>query len=70
MHGNNKRIFRVETDGIIHRAANKWLITGTIPLNEISSLAHNYWKGIDAGSFEDEILFIGKLKIIEEITDM
>ena len=70
VHGNNKRIFRVETDGIIHRAANKWLITGTIPLNEINSLAHNYWKGIDAGGLEDEILFIGKLKIIEEITDI
>ncbi|TMI73282.1 MAG: DUF2441 domain-containing protein [Bacteroidetes bacterium] len=70
VHGSNKRIFRVETEGIVHRAANKWLITGTIPLNEINSLAHNYWKGIDAGGFEDEILFTGKLKIIEEVTDM
>lgn len=69
VHGNNRRIFRVETEGIVHRAANKWLISGTIPLNEINSLAHNYWKGIDAGSFEDEILFTGKLKIIEEISD-
>ena len=69
VHGNNKRIFRVETKGIVHRAANKWLITGTIPLNEINSLAHNYWKGKDAGSFEDEILFTGKMKIIKELTD-
>jgi hypothetical protein len=70
VHGSIKRIFRVETDGIIHRAAQKWLMTGTIPLNEINSLAHNYWKGNEAGSLEDEILFIGKLKIIEELTDM
>ena len=70
VHGNNKRIFRVETDGIIHRAAQKWLMTGTIPLNEINSLAHNYWKGNDAGGLEDEILFIGKLKIIEELTSV
>jgi hypothetical protein len=49
VHGSNKRIFRVETEGIIHRAANKWLIAGTIPLNEINSMAHNYWKGIDTG---------------------
>lgn len=70
VHGNNKRIFRVETEGTIHRAANKWLIAGTIPLNEINSLAHNYWKGNDAGGLEDEILFIGKLKIIEELTNM
>jgi hypothetical protein len=27
-------------------------------------------KGIDAGGFEDEILFIGKLKIIEELTNI
>jgi hypothetical protein len=44
------------------------LITGTIPLNEINSLAHNYWKGTEAGGFDDEILFIGKLRIIEELT--
>ena len=70
VHGSNKRIFRVETEGIIHRAANKWLITGTIPLNEINSLAHNYWKGNDAGGLEDEILFTGKVKIIEELTSV
>jgi hypothetical protein len=69
VNDSNKRIFRVETEGIIHRAANKWLITGTIPLNEINSLAHNYWKGKDSGTFQDEILFTGKMKIIKELTD-
>ena len=70
VHGSSKRIFRVQTEGIIHRAANKWLVTGTIPLNEINAVAHNYWKGNDAGGFEDEILFTGKLKIIEELTNV
>lgn len=70
VHGSIKRIFRVETDGKIHRAANKWLIAGTIPLNEINLMAHNYWKGSDAGGLEDEILFTGKLKIIEELTNV
>ena len=69
VHGSNKRIFRVETEGIIHRAANKWLNTRTIPLDEINLMAHNYWKGIDTGDIEDEILFIGKLKIVEELTN-
>jgi hypothetical protein len=64
------KIFRVETEGVIHRAPEKWMIMGTIPLNEINSLAHNYWKGNDAGGFEDEILFEGKLKIVEELTDI
>lgn len=67
VYGRHKRIFRVETEGIIHRAAQKWLITATQPLNEINSLAHNYWKGEGAGVMEDEILFTGKLKIIEEL---
>jgi hypothetical protein len=70
VYGSNKRIFRVETEGVIHRAAHKWLITGMMPLNEINSLAHNYWKGKEAGGLEDEILFIGKLKIIEELPIM
>ncbi len=69
VHGVTKRVFRVTTDGIVHRAANKWLITGTIPLNEIYSLAHEYWKGTDAGGIEDEVLFTGKLKIIEELNE-
>jgi hypothetical protein len=70
VYGSKKRIFRVEAEGIIHRAANKWLVTGTKPLNEINSMAHNYWKGNDTGGFEDEILFVGKLKIIEELANV
>lgn len=67
VHGSNKRIFRVETEGIIHRAAHKWLIGGTIPLNEINSMAHKYWRGEDSGSIEDEILFVGKVIILDEV---
>lgn len=69
VHGNTKNVFRVEIDGKVHRAANKWLITGMLPLNEINGMAHNYWKGVDTGGFEDEILFIGKMKIIEKLSD-
>lgn len=68
VHGHHKRIFRVEAEGIVHRAANKWLITGTIPLQDIHSLAHHYWQGKDTGGVEDEMLFTGKLKILEELT--
>ncbi|TXJ28090.1 MAG: DUF2441 domain-containing protein [Chitinophagaceae bacterium] len=70
VYGSHKRLFKVEAEGITHRAAQKWLTTGMMPLNEINSLAHNYWKGNDAGGIEDEILFTGKLKIIEELTNM
>lgn len=68
LQDKNQRIFKVEVDGKIHRAAQKWLIGGTVPLDEINSKAHKYWKGEDSGSFEDEILFVGNLKIHEELT--
>ncbi|MDH7463515.1 DUF2441 domain-containing protein [Chitinophagaceae bacterium 26-R-25] len=70
VYGSHNRIFRVEAEGIIHRTAQKWLIMGTAPLNEINSLAHNYWEGNEAGGIEDEIIFAGKLKIIEELIDI
>lgn len=67
LHTPNQRIFKVSADGKVHRAAEKWLIGGTIPVTELISKAHNYWKGVDSGSHEDEIIFVGKMKILEEI---
>jgi len=64
----DKKIFKITIDGKIHRASQKWLVGGTFSLNKWTSLAHSYWKGEESGSIEDEILFEGKIKIIEEIT--
>jgi hypothetical protein len=63
----DKRIFKITLNGKIHRAAQKWLIGGTIPLNKWNAFAHSYWKGEGIGSKEDEVLFEGKFKIIDEI---
>lgn len=68
IENKNKRIFKITVNGKIHRAAHKWLIGGTFSLNKWASLAHSYWKGEESGGIEDEILFEGKIKIIEEIT--
>ena len=62
------KIFKVHVDGKIHRAPQKWLIGGTISVNEWRDLAHNYWKGTNSGNIQDEILFTGTMKIIEEVT--
>jgi|SRR5882724_10752993 len=67
IHNKDQRIFKVTVDGKIHRAAQKWLIGGTFSANKWNILAHSYWKGEDSGSIEDEILFEGKIKIIEEV---
>lgn len=67
LYSINQRIFKLAVDGKIHRAAQKWLVGGTYPLSEINSMAHRYWKGEDSGGIEDEVLFTGKIKILEEI---
>ena len=53
--------------GISIERHKKWLEGGTISLNNWYKLAHSYWKGESIGSIEDEILFEGKIKIIEEV---
>ncbi len=63
-----KKVFKVIVDGNIHRASQEWLIGGTFSLNEWNKLAHNYWKGINSGNVEDEVLFTGTMNILEEIT--
>lgn len=62
----NQRVFKVQVDGKIHRTSQEWLIGGTYSLNEINSIAHKYWKCENSGGIEDEVLFIGKIKILEK----
>lgn len=67
LDSKSHRIFKVGVNGKIHRASQKWLVGGTIPLSEIYNMAHKYWNGDDAGGFEDEVLFEGEITILEEI---
>lgn len=67
INNRHQRIFKVAVDGNVHRAAHEWLIGGTFSINEWNKLAHNYWKGIGSGNTDDEILFDGKIRIIEEV---
>lgn len=68
LSNENQRMFKVAVDSKIHRAAQKWLVGGTIPLSEIYTKAHKYWLGEDSGSFKDEVLFIGNVTILEELS--
>ena len=62
-----RRIFKVAVEGNIHRAAQEWLVGGTFSVNRWNEMAHNYWKGENSGTIQDEVLFCGKIKILDEI---
>lgn len=66
--GNNRKIFRVRTNGVFHRTSQQWVQGGTFSLSNWRERAHNYWKGTGAGNIDDEILFAGELEIIDEIS--
>ncbi len=63
----NQKVFKVSADGIIHRTSQEWLIVETDALNNINAMGHKYWQGEKAGSVDDEVLFIGKVRILERI---
>lgn len=44
----------------------KWNIGGTFSINDWNKLAYNFWKGVDFGKIDDEILFVGRI-IIDEV---
>jgi hypothetical protein len=64
---HQKRIYQVEVDGNVHRTSQEWLIGGTFSLNRWDELAHNYWKGTNYESIEDEVLFTGRIKILKVV---
>ncbi len=67
LKSKSQRVFKVIVKGKIHRASQKWLVGGTIPLNEIYLMANKFWNSDEAGDYEDEILFVGKMTILEEL---
>jgi hypothetical protein len=61
---NSKFIYELEVkDGSIHRASHKWLNGGTFSLDHWTMKAENYWKEVDAGGIDDEVLFEGLLEV-------
>ncbi len=67
--GSHHKLFRIETvNGTIHKATQQWLEGGTISINQWQHMATNYWKGVNSGKIDDEILYQGRIKILEEIT--
>ena len=70
--GPNKcKIFKLKLTGVIHRTNEKYLVDDTISHLDIIHNAIRYWKGEDgSGSLSDELLFKGRIEIIEEYNDL
>lgn len=68
MRGDRKKVFRVRATGELHRAPQQPVMGDTISLVEWRRRALDYWNGVDAESFDDELTFSGEVRVIEEVS--
>lgn len=67
----NKKIFKMQVTGVIHKAEEKHLICDTLSHNEIRANAFSYWTGSEGSNpMEEEILFEGVIKIMDVYNDL
>ncbi|ENS0910021.1 DUF2441 domain-containing protein [Escherichia coli] len=64
---DDRTIFRVEVDGITHEASDEHLMRDDIPYTEALNNAHRYWRGDISNSLAKETLFMGTMRIVEEV---
>ncbi|WP_109908335.1 DUF2441 domain-containing protein [Citrobacter freundii] len=64
---DDRTIFRVDIDGVTHEASDEHLMRDDIPYEQALVQAHRYWKGDISNMLAKETLFIGKMKILEEV---
>lgn len=69
MRGDHKKVFRVHATGELHRAPQQPVMGDTISLSEWRRRALDYWNGVSAESFDDEVTFAGEVRVIEELPD-
>lgn len=63
----DRNIFRVEIDGVTHEASDEHLMRDDIPYKEALTNAHRYWKGEVSNSLAKETLFMGNMRLLEEV---
>ncbi|HID8898856.1 TPA: DUF2441 domain-containing protein [Enterobacter hormaechei] len=64
---NLRQIFRVEIDGRTHEASDEHLMNDNVPYHEALDMSHRYWKGEISNPLAKEILFEGKMRVIERV---
>jgi hypothetical protein len=67
--GSTHKIYRANCSGKIHYANPKFLEGGSISISSWTDRARRYWTGEDAEESRTEVLFEGKLSVVEEIKD-
>ncbi|OEF98272.1 DUF2441 domain-containing protein [Desulfuribacillus alkaliarsenatis] len=64
----NKKVFKVELTGKIHRSNQQYLTLRTDKLDVFRQEAFKYWVGVSGNtSIEDECLFEGFVTVLEEV---
>lgn len=67
MRGENKKVFRVNATGELHRATQQIVVGDTISISEWRKRALDYWNGADTESYDDELILNGDIEILEEV---
>lgn len=64
---NLRQVFRVEIDGTTHEASDEHLMNDNLPYQQALDMSHRYWRGEISNPIAREILFEGKMRIIEQV---
>lgn len=64
---NLRQVFRVEIDGTTHEASDEHLMNDNLPYHQALDMSHRYWRGEISNPIAREILFEGKMRIIEQV---
>ncbi len=62
------QVLRANVQGRIHKASESFLLTEVEPLEEVILKARQYWLGIVEDPATEEILFEGRVKVVEVMT--
>lgn len=66
---NDLLVFRVEVDeGITHDASDEHLMSDNMAYNEAIAMAECYWNGEISNPIAKEVLFEGRLRVLEHIS--
>lgn len=66
--GKNQAVFRVDLEGKTHEASDEHLMNDDIPYDLALEKAHKYWKGEISNPLAKEILFEGKMRVLEQVS--
>lgn len=67
VHEGQRSYLKVTCDGHMHVADENWLYGDTYRLSKAIEDAHSYWSGEMTKGYKKEILFTGRMRVIEAL---